>query len=157
MLNAAIGADAKHVPYNGGAPALQDLVAGKIDYFCPVVTIAIPQIQSKGVNAVAILSKNRTPVLPSLASASEQGLTNFSASTWFALFLPKDTPTPIVQRLHTALSATMETASVQAKLKEIGAEIVSPDRRSPDYLQTFLKGEIEKWAGAITAANLKVE
>jgi tripartite-type tricarboxylate transporter receptor subunit TctC len=91
MLDAAIGVNGKHVPFNGGAPALRDLVAGKIDYFCPVVTIAIPPIQSKGVNAVAILSKNRTPVLPDLASASEQGLTNFSASTWFALFLPKGT------------------------------------------------------------------
>jgi tripartite-type tricarboxylate transporter receptor subunit TctC len=157
MFDTAIGVNAKHVPYNGGAPALQDLVAGKIDYFCPVVTIAIPQIQNKGVNAVAILSKNRTPVLPNLASASEQGLTNFSASTWFALFLPKGTPAPIVQRLHAALSATLETPAVQAKLKEIGAEIVSPDRRSPDYLQTFLKGEIDKWAGAIKAANIKVD
>jgi tripartite-type tricarboxylate transporter receptor subunit TctC len=157
MFDTAIGVNARHVPYNGGAPVLQDLVAGKIDYFCPVVTIAIPQIQNKGVAAVAILSKNRTPVLPNLASASEQGLTNFSASTWFALFLPKGTPAPIVQRLHAALSATLETPVVQAKLKEIGAEIVSPDRRSPDYLQTFLKGEIDKWAGAIKAADLKVD
>jgi tripartite-type tricarboxylate transporter receptor subunit TctC len=157
MLDAAIGVKGKHVPFNGGAPALQDLVAGKIDFFCPVVTIAIPQIQSKGVNAVAILSKNRTPVLPDLASASEQGLTNFSASTWFALFLPKGTPAPIVQRLHAALSETLETPSVQTKLKEIGADIVSFERRSPDYLQTFLKGEIDKWAGAIKAANIKVE
>jgi tripartite-type tricarboxylate transporter receptor subunit TctC len=157
MLDAAIGVDAKHVPYNGGAPALQDLIAGKIDYFCPVVTIAIPQIQSKAVNAVAILSKNRTPVLPNLASASEQGLANFSASTWFALFLSKGTPAPIVQRLNAALSATMETPSVQSKLKEIGAEIVAPERRSPDYLQGFLKGEIDKWANAIKAANIKVE
>jgi tripartite-type tricarboxylate transporter receptor subunit TctC len=157
MLNAAIGVDAKHVPYNGGAPALQDLLAGKIDYFCPVVTIAIPQIQNKGVNAVAILSKTRTPVLPSLASASEQGLNNFSASTWFALFLPKGTPKPIVQQLNAALSAAMETPAVQTKLKEIGADIVAPERRSPDYLQTFLGGEIDKWAGAIKAANIKVE
>ena len=157
MLDTAIGVNAKHVPYNGGAPALQDLVAGKIDYFCPVVTIAIPQIQNNGVNAVAILSKSRTPVLPNLASASEQGLTNFSASTWFALFLPKGTPAPIVQRLHAALSATLETPAVQTKLKEIGADIVSADRRSPDYLQTFLRGEIDKWAGAIKAANIKVE
>jgi tripartite-type tricarboxylate transporter receptor subunit TctC len=157
MLDAANGVDSKHVPYNGGAPALQDLVAGKIDYFCPVVTIAIPQIQNKGVNAVAILSKTRTPVLPNLASATEQGLTNFSASTWFALFLPKGTPAPIVQRLNAALTAAMDTPAVQAKLKEIGADIVTPERRSPDYLQTFLKGEIDKWANAIKAAGIKVE
>ena len=157
MLDATIGVDAKHVPYNGGAPALQDLVAGKIDYFCPVVTIAIPQIQNKGVNAVAILSKTRTPVLPNLASASEQGLASFNASTWFALFLPKGTPASIVQRLNAALLAAVETPAVQTKLKEIGADVVSPERRSPDYLQGFLKGEIDKWATAIKTANIKVE
>jgi len=157
MLDATIGVDAKHVPYNGGAPALQDLVAGKIDYFCPVVTIAIPQIQNKGVNAVAILSKTRTPVLPNLASASEQGLASFNASTWFALFLPKGTPASIVQRLNAALLAAVETPAVHTKLKEIGADVVSPERRSPDYLQGFLKGEIDKWATAIKTANITVE
>lgn len=157
LLDVAIGIKAKHIPYNGGAPALRDLVDGKIDYFCPVVTIAIPQIEKGGVKAVAILSKNRAPILSNLASAAEQGLTNFAASTWFAIFLPKGTPGPIVQRLHTAIMATMETPAVQARFKEIGADMVVPERRSPEYLQSFLKNEIDKWAVAIKAANLKVD
>jgi tripartite-type tricarboxylate transporter receptor subunit TctC len=133
------------------------LIDGKIDYFCPVVTIAVPQIEKSGVKAVAILSKNRVPILPNLASAAEQGLTNFTASTWFAIFLPKGTPGPIVQHLHAAMMATMETPTVQARLKEIGADIVAPDRRSSEYLQSFLKTEINKWAAAIKAAELKVD
>jgi tripartite-type tricarboxylate transporter receptor subunit TctC len=157
LLDTAIGIKARHVPYDGGAPALRDLVDGRIDYFCPVVTIAIPQIEKKSVKAIAILSMNRAPILPTLASAAEQGLPDFSASTWFAIFLPKGTPEPIVRSLHAAIMATMETATVQARLKEIGAELVAPERRSPNYLQAFLKNEIVKWAAAIKAANLAVD
>ena len=157
LLNAAAGIKAKHVPYNGGAPALKDLVAGRIDYFCPVVTIAIPQIDNKGVQAIAILTRNRAPILPNLASASEQGLADFAASTWFAVFMPKGTSAPIVQKLNGAVVAAMETPSVRSRLKDIGADMVAPERRSPDYLQRFLKGEIEKWAAAIKTANIKVD
>ena len=157
LLDTAIGIKARHVPYDGGAPALRDLVDGRIDYFCPVVTIAIPQIEKKSVKAIAILSMNRAPILPTLASAAEQGLPDFSASTWFAIFLPKGTPEPIVRSLHAAIMATMETPAVQARLKDIGADLVAPERRSPDYLQAFLKNEIVKWAAAIKAANLAVD
>ena len=157
VLDAAIGIKAKHVPYNGGVPALRDLIAGQIDYFCPVVTIAIPQIENKGVRGIAILSKQRTAVLPNLASAAEQGLGDFAASTWFAIFLPKSTPAPIVSKLHAAVLATMETPSVHAELKKIGADLVGPERRSPEYLRSFVKGEIAKWTAAIKAANIKVE
>jgi tripartite-type tricarboxylate transporter receptor subunit TctC len=122
-----------------------------------VVTIAIPQIEKKSVKAIAILSRNRAPILPTLASAAEQGLTDFTASTWFAIFLPKGTPEPIVRSLHAAIMATMETPAVQARLKDIGADLVAPERRSPDYLQAFLKNEIAKWAAAIKAANLAVD
>lgn len=156
LLNATVGIKTMHVPYNGGAPALRDLIDGKIDYFCPVVTIAIPQIEKNAVKAIAILSKDRAPILPNLASAAEQGLANFAASTWFAIFLPKGTPGPIVQRLHAAIAATMETPAVQAQFKQIGADMVAPERRSPEYLQSFLKIEIDKWAAAIKAADLEV-
>ena len=155
LLNAATGIKGKHVPYNGGAPALKDLIAGRIDYFCPVITIAIPQIENKGVKAVAILTKNRAPILPNLASAHEQGLTDFAANTWFAIFLPKGTPAPIIQKLHDAIIATMETPSVQAQFKQISADLVAPERRTPDYLRGFLQSEIEKWVKAIKTADLK--
>lgn len=157
LLDTAIGIKARHAPYDGGAPALRDLVDGRIDCFCPVVTIAIPRIEKKSVKAIAILSRNRAPILPTLASAAEQGLTDFTASTWFAIFLPKGTPEPIVRSLHAAIMATMETPAVQARLKDIGADLVAPERRSPDYLQAFLKNEIAKWATAIKAANLAVD
>ena len=157
LLDAAIGIKASHVPYNGGAPALRDLVAGKIDYFCPVVTIAIPEIERKGVRGIAMLSRERSPVLPDLATAAEQGLKDFAANTWFGVFLPKGTPAATVQRLNAAVIAAMETASVQTRLKEIGAALVAPERRSSAYLQQFLVSEKEKWARALMAANIPVE
>jgi tripartite-type tricarboxylate transporter receptor subunit TctC len=109
------------------------------------------------VQAVAILTRNRARILPSLASAAEQGLADFSAGTWFAVFLPKGTPAPIVEKLQRAVVATMETPSVKARLSEIGGEIVAPGRRSSAYLKEYLEGEIAKWAAAVRAANIKVE
>ena len=75
LLNSAIGVTVTHVPYRGATPAMQDLIAGRIDYQCPDTPIAIPQIQSKMVKAIAILTRDRSPSLPSQASAHEQGLT----------------------------------------------------------------------------------
>jgi len=109
------------------------------------------------VKAIAILTKNRTPILPALPSAHEQGLANFEAFIWYALFLPKGTPAAIVQKLNAATIATMNTPSVQERLKEVGADLVAPERRSPDYLAGFVESEIEKWAAPIKAAGVTGE
>src|SRR5437870_1294947 len=147
LLNAAIGINVTHVPYRGAAPAMQDLIAGRIDYQCPDTPIAIPQIQSKMVKAIAILTRDRSPSLPSQASAHEQGLTNFDASNWFASFFPKGTSAAIVDKLHAATLATINTLAVQTRMREIGADLVASERSSPDYLQKFVEAELEKWGG----------
>jgi tripartite-type tricarboxylate transporter receptor subunit TctC len=157
LLNAAIGIDVIHVPCRGGAPAYQDLLAGRIDYLCPYASTAIPQIESKSVKPIAILTRNRLPALPNLPTAQEQGLADFEAYNWFALFLPRGTPSPVIQKLHDAAAATIDTPSVQERLAQIGATPVGPERRSPEFLQMFVASEIEKWARAIKAANIKPE
>jgi tripartite-type tricarboxylate transporter receptor subunit TctC len=157
LLNSALGITVTHVPYRGGGPAMQDLIAGRIDYWCPDTPNAVPHIESKLINAVAILTRDRSPTLPTLAPAHEQGLTNFAASNWFAFFLPKGTPAPIVQKLHDATVATMETPSVQLRMKEIGADLIAPERRSPDYLQKYVESEIEKWAAPIKASGISAD
>jgi tripartite-type tricarboxylate transporter receptor subunit TctC len=154
LLNAAIGAVITHVPYRGGNPALQDLIAGRTDYQCALPADAIPQIESKTVKAISILSLNRSPILPTLASAHEQGLTNFTASVWGAFFFPKGTPAEIVHQLNKATVATLETPAVQAKLQEMGATVVESARRSPGYLRQFVESEIAKWAAVIKAAGI---
>ena len=157
LLNATIGIKATHVPYRGGGLAMQDLIAGRIDYQCPGAAVAIGHIDSRTVKPIAILQNARSPSLPELPSAQEQGLPDFAASLWYAFFLPKGTPAAIVQKLHDATVATMDTPSVMQRLKEIGADLVAPERRSSQYLQKFVESEIVKWAAPIKAAGIQVE
>jgi tripartite-type tricarboxylate transporter receptor subunit TctC len=157
LLNATIGIDVTHVPYRGGQPAMQDLIAGRIDYICNIITTVLPQIEGGLVKPIAITTRNRSPLLPDLASADEQGLKGFEAYTWDALFLPKRTPDAIVRKLNAAAIATMDTPSIQQRLKEIGATIAAPERRSPEYLAKFVESEIAKWAGPIKASGATVD
>ena len=157
LLNTAVGINVTHVPYRGAAPAMQDLIAGRIDYQCPDTPIAIVQIQSKMVKAIAILTRNRSPSLPAQATAHEQGLTDFDASNWFAAFFPKGTPATVVDKLHAATLATINTPAVEMRMQEIGADLVTPERSSPDYLQKFVETEIEKWAGPIKASGVSMD
>ena len=157
LLNATIGVNIAHVPYRGGGPAMQDLIAGRFDYFCTLSGTIVPQIEGKLVKPIAVLTRERAPMLPNLASAHEQGLKDFEASTWFAFFLPSRTPASIVQRLHEATVAAMETPALQARLLEAGAIVVAPDRRSPDYLRQFVDSEIEKNAKPLKAAGIAMD
>ena len=157
LINARIGIDVTHVPYRGGAPAMQDLVAQRVDYLCIDTPTAIPQIESGAIKPIAILSHGSSPSLPNLASAHEQGLTDFEASNWSAFFLPKDTPALIVQKLHDATVAAMNDRTVQKRFKENGIDLVADERRSSAYLAQFVAGEIAKWAGPIKSSGLVLE
>lgn len=156
MLNSTIGVDVTHITYRGGGPAMQDLIAGRIDYLCPIITTALPQIEGDKVKVIANLGRNRSSFLPNLASAHEQGL-DVDANFWLAFFLPKGTPAPIVNRLHDAFVAAIESPSVKARMREVGTEVVSRERRSPEYLQKFVESEIEKWAGPIKASGVSMD
>jgi tripartite-type tricarboxylate transporter receptor subunit TctC len=157
LINARIGVDVTHVPYRGGAPAMQDLIAQRVDYLCIDTPTAIPQIESGAIKPIAILSHGRSPSLPNLASAHEQGLTDFEASNWSALFLPSNTPAFIVQRLHDASVAAMNNPTVQKRFKENGIDLVGDERRSSAYLVKFITDEIAKWAGPIKSSGLALE
>jgi tripartite-type tricarboxylate transporter receptor subunit TctC len=157
LLNAAIGVNVIHVPYRGTAPAMQDLIAGRIDYQCPVITPVVPQIQAGLVKAIATLTKNRTPILPDLATAEEQGLTDFEAYIWFAIFLPKGTPADIAHKLQHAITAAENFPAVRERLKEIGAAPIAPERQTPEYLAAFVEREVTKWAAPIRASGVRVD
>jgi tripartite-type tricarboxylate transporter receptor subunit TctC len=157
MLNAAIGVNTTHIPYRASALAMQDMIAGRVDYTCPIISTAAPQIEGNQVKAIANMSKRGTPLLPKLPSLHEQGLADFDAYYWNGVFLPKGTPPPVVRKLHEAMIAAMETPAVQARLREIGAVVVQPDRRSPEYLAGFVASEIEKWAVPIKASGVSIE
>src|SRR5262245_33289284 len=157
LLNSTIGVKLTHVPYRGGPQAMQDMIGGRIDYWCPLAASAIPQIESKTVKAIAMLSKKRAPLLPTLASADEQGLPNFDASSWYGVFTPKGAPAPILQKLHAVTIAALNTPAVQQRMSEVGADVVGPERRSPEYLQKFVENDIKMWADIVKAAGITPE
>ncbi len=157
LLNAAIGVEVVHVPYRGGGPAMQDLMAGRIDYFCYNSASILPQIEGGTVKAIAVLSRERSSALPALASVHEQGLKDFEIGNWLALFLPRNTAAPIVRRLHDAAVAALNTPFVEERLRQLGADPVAPERRSPGHLQNFIESEIVKWGSVIKGANIKAE
>jgi tripartite-type tricarboxylate transporter receptor subunit TctC len=157
LLNAAAGINIAHVPYRGGEPAMVDLMAGRVDYMCVNSANAIPQIANKNLKGIAILARSRSPLLPSLATAHEQGLANFEAVTWNAFFMPKGTPAAIVKKLNNATIEAMNSPAVKDRMQELGVATIAAERRSPDYLQTFVESEIAKWAAVIKAAGISVD
>jgi tripartite-type tricarboxylate transporter receptor subunit TctC len=153
-LNAAIGVTVTHIPYRGGGPAMQDLLAGRLDYQCTGSTNVLPHLPTQAIKVLAVLSLNRTNSMPDLPTADEQGVSKFEAPLWWATFMPKATPPAIVRRLNEAMLETLNTSAVQQRIKATGFDLVAPERRSPEYLQKFVVSEIEKWAGPIKAAGL---
>src|SRR5437764_1980475 len=146
LLNYRIGVNVTHVPYRGTGPAMQDLEGGRIDYLCEIITTAKPQIDGRTVKGLAILDSKRSPALPNLPTAAEQGTDNLIAYTWNAIFLPKNAPEPIVKKLQGAALEAMHTPSVRDRLESLGARIVPDSEATPQYLQSFVKSEIDKWA-----------
>jgi tripartite-type tricarboxylate transporter receptor subunit TctC len=146
-----------HVPYRGSAPATNDLIGGQIDYVCGNLGAAIALINGKQVKALALLSKERSPLMPDLPTAHEMGLAGYDVTTWTAFFLPKGTPKEIVDRLNQATHAAMDTPAIKARLLEIGVTGVAAERRSPEYLARYVAEEVERWEGPIKSGGLQVD
>ncbi|CAL8977256.1 tripartite tricarboxylate transporter substrate binding protein BugD [Rhodoplanes serenus] len=156
VTNSTAGLNVTHVPYRGTGPAMQDLQGGRVDYLCDMISTAKAQIDGKTVKPIAILTKTRSPALPDLPTASEEGV-DVEAYTWNAIFLPKGAPAAVVKKLNAALIETMKTPSVRERLAGLGAVVVAPERQTPEYLVSFVKSEIEKWAAPIKASGVQVE
>jgi tripartite-type tricarboxylate transporter receptor subunit TctC len=156
LLNAALGVNVIHVPYRGLGPAMQDLIAGRIDYLCDSPSTSLPQIEGSFVKVLATTGLRRAATLPQVPTAREQGLP-FDVTTWQAIFLPKDTPETIVRRLNQAISETLDTPSVRDRFKSIGEEVTVPERRGPEYLAKFVVSEIERWSEPIRASGATMD
>ena len=156
VLDSAMGTKLVHVPYKGTGPAMQDLLGSRIDFLCDIIATAKSQIDGGKVKGIAIMTKNRSPVLPNLATTGEQGL-DVQAYTWSALFLPKGAPADVVKKLNTAAVGAIETASVQERLKGLGATPATKDQQSAKWLGDFVKSEVTKWEAPIKASGVIVE
>jgi tripartite-type tricarboxylate transporter receptor subunit TctC len=157
MLNSRIGLEVTHVPYRSVVQSMQDVIAGRIDYECLSLPLALPQINAKTLKTIAILGKHRASVLPDLPSADEQGLTGFDAPSWYALFIPAGTPPAVVKALNGALVAVLNTPALRQRLEQLGGDVVAPERRSPEYLGRFIAAEIKKWEAPIKASGIQLE
>src|SRR3954464_8523564 len=112
LLNAALGVNVTHVPYRGGGPAMQDIIGGRVDYICTLTGSAVPLVEGKTVKAIAVLTKERAPMLPNVPSAWEQGFKDLEASTWFGFCVPKGTPDAVIKKLHDASAEAMDDKEV---------------------------------------------
>ena len=153
----ATGTRFQFIPYRGVAPALQDLMAGNIDFMIDQATNSLPQVRAGKIRAYAATAKSRLPAAPDIPSVDEAGLPGFYIAIWQALWLPKGTPKEIVARLNAAVVQALSDPHVVQRFAYIVQEIPPRDQQSPEALATLHKAEIDKWWPMIKAAGIKPE
>jgi tripartite-type tricarboxylate transporter receptor subunit TctC len=152
LLNSIVGIRPTMTPFQGTGPAMNALVAGRVDYMCDQVVSAVPQIQAGTIRAYAVGTAARNPALPNVPTSTEAGLPEFQASAWNALFAPKGTPQAIIAKLNAALGKALDDQDTRKQLLDLGGEILSPERRTPQALADLVKSEIAKWTPIIKTA-----
>jgi tripartite-type tricarboxylate transporter receptor subunit TctC len=157
QLNAKLGIDPQHVPYRGSGLAMQDLIGGRIDYFCALGAAAMGPVESGTAKSIALLTNERSPLFPKLQTAKEQGIPGVDSYFWTAFFFPKGTPDPIVKKLYDATTETLKTPAVVDRLQKAGVTVIAPEFRTPQYLQKFVGTEVDKWGAMIKASGITIE
>ena len=157
LLNSILGVKPTLVPFNGAAPAISALIGGQVDYMCNVAPDVVQQIQGGAFKAYAIGSSKRNSALPDVPTSEEAGLPQFQASAWNALFAPKGTPKPILDKLSDALDQALDDETTQKRLLSLGSEIPDKARRGQQALAALVKDEIARWTPIIKAAAVKTE
>jgi tripartite-type tricarboxylate transporter receptor subunit TctC len=155
LFNSLLGVMPTFVPFTGAAPAMNALLGGQVDYMCNAIPDAVAQVQSGAVKGYAISTAERSPALPNVPTAKEAGLPEFQASAWNALFAPKGTPKPALDKLTDALDGTLDDESVRKRLLELGCDIPDKTERGPLPLATLVKSEIARWTPIIKAASVR--
>jgi tripartite-type tricarboxylate transporter receptor subunit TctC len=157
LLNYIIGTNITHIPFRGTGPAMAELQAGRIDFLCEVSSTAKPHIDGGTVRGLAIFNNTRSPALPDLATADEQGTKDLIAYTWNAIFMPKGAPADVVAKLNKVAVDAINTPAVKEKLAGLGAEVATGEQTTPAYLAKLVKDETDKWAVPIKASGVSVD
>jgi tripartite-type tricarboxylate transporter receptor subunit TctC len=157
LLNAKMGTNIVHVPYRGAGPAMQDLMAGRIDFMCDIVSTALAQIRGDTVRAIATMSTSRVAVLPDLPTALEQGLPDVDADGWNGFFFPKGTPEAIIARVNAATTETLDTPVVRKRIEDLGLFVPKAEERGSDFLAKLVMSELDKWGPPIKAAGVSAD
>jgi tripartite-type tricarboxylate transporter receptor subunit TctC len=157
LLNSLLNVKPTLVPFNGGAPAMNALVAGQIDYMCADIVTGGTHFEAGKIKVYAVSSAARNPVIPNVPTTTEAGLSAFQASAWNGLFAPKGTPKPILDRLVGALDQALDDEATRKRMLVLGSDIPDRARRGPEPLLALVKSEIERWTRIIETANVKAE
>jgi len=154
LFQRALGVELTTVPFQGTAPALNALLGGQIDYVCDQTVGVVPSIQAKAIHGLVVAVPARLSVIPDVPTSIEQGLPEFQAVGWNALFAPKGTPKDIVDRLNTAGRAALNDDNAKKRLLELAVELPPESQTNPAGLREFVSNEIEKWVPVIKKSGV---
>jgi len=157
LMNQVLGVKITHVPYRGGGPAMQDLLAGRVDFICNYVSTALPSHRAGTAKVIAALNDKRVPTLPDVPTAQEQGFKGLEISAWNAIYMPRAATPQQVARLNAALSKALDNPKLKQRLEELGLEVPVPARRTPEYLARFTAEEIKRWAAPVKASGVQFD
>ena len=146
LLHSILGVQPNRVAYRGTGPALNDLVAGQVDYMCDQIVNLTPQIQGGTIKAFAIATAERNPALRDVPTTKEAGLPEFQVSAWNAIFAPRATPKDVVAKLNDALVKALDDANTRKRLLDLGGDIPDRPGRSPEALSKLVQSEVTRWA-----------
>jgi len=154
LLANMAGVSFNYIPYKGGGPAIQDLIAGRVQALITTPLAAMPHVQTGRLRALGVTSGKRSPTLPDLATLAESGVVGYDVSTWYMLLAPVGTPAAVVAKVHADASTVLKQPDAIKILASEGAEMVLS---SPKEAAALLVAELERWAKTIKAANVKSE
>ncbi len=153
LLNAAIGIKPTLVPFTGSSQATNALLGGQVDYFCDPIVAQMPYVRAGTLKGLAIATAERHPLLPDVPSAAEQGLPQFAAAPFYALFAPKGTPAPVVAKLAAALDQALDDPGLRKRFEEFGATVAAKSRRGPGPMAALVRSEIARLTPILQAAT----
>jgi tripartite-type tricarboxylate transporter receptor subunit TctC len=156
-FQSATGTKVQYIPYKGTGPAMQDLLAGRLDLMVDQASNSLPQVRAGKINVYAVTSKTRLSAAPEIPTVDEAGLPGLYVSVWFGIWAPKGTPRDIVAKLNAAMMASLADPTVRQRLGDLGQEIAPREQQSSEALATFHKAETEKWWPLVKAAGIKPE
>jgi tripartite-type tricarboxylate transporter receptor subunit TctC len=153
LFNSLVGAKPTRVAYRGTGPALNDLVAGQVDYMCDQIVNLVPQIQAGTIKAYAVATPERSPSLPDVPTTKEAGMPEFQVTAWNALFAPKGTSKEIVSKLNGALLKALSDEATRKRLLELGADLSNKEATSPEGLRKLVQSEVTRWNKVLKTAS----
>ena len=152
-----IGAKWQLIPYRGGAPAIQDMLAGQVNFMCTATGSFLPLVHAKQIKAYAVTAQKRIAAAPEIPTVDEAGLPGFYVGIWNALWVPAGTPKAIVDKLNAAANAALSDPVFQKKMTELGLDMPPVEQRTPQGLAAKRDADDAKWWPIIKAAGLKAE